>query len=183
MIVPDILLTIAISTTIYSLIKASLLDYKSRIIPIQTWALSAYIGIPCAFLGLLINILNGDFSLGVLPYIIGSVLIINIITIIAASITIKDALGIQKHIFGGADSIAINICLLTTFYYRYGTFIPTFLENLLIFCIISAIAGFILHRQNIRDYLNHYKFAFIIPITCAYISSLFCNIIQFKLFF
>lgn len=178
MIIPDILLTIAIATTIYSLIRASALDYKSRIIPIKTWALSAYIGIPCAFLGLLLNILNGDFSLGVLPYIIGSVLIINIITIIAASITIKD-----KHIFGGADSIAINICLLTTFYYRYGTFIPTFLENLLIFCIVAAFAGFILHRQNIRDYLNHYKFAFIIPITCAYITSLFCNIIQLKLFF
>lgn len=196
--IADILIFIAVVCVFASLIPACISDYKTRTVQPTTWKYAAYIGIPVSIIAFILKLINNEIILPSLILSIASVLIIIIITIILANL--KDPLYNPKvcskcnytfvnksdiikcpmchhvnakSILGGADMIAIDIIMLTSFYFSQ-VFIPTFLLSFIISSIITIIVIYLKTKERIN-----YRVPLIIPITMGYALTLillYCSI-------
>ncbi|MDD4052082.1 MAG: A24 family peptidase C-terminal domain-containing protein [candidate division Zixibacteria bacterium] len=143
--IADLLLGIAICSLFASLIPACYLDYRYRRIPVPTWKFAALVGIPCSFLSFLIRLLTGTVPVESIPVLIGLAL---------GAVVVAFVLG-HLEIFGGADSIAIIIVVLTMFYFPVtnSMFLFAFVNNTVVVCLL--IFGLILLKnlgeRNYRD--------------------------------
>jgi hypothetical protein len=189
--IADILMYISIICMFLSLIPASISDYKTRTVDPKIWRYAAYIGIPCALFAFCIKLIYFEIVIPSLILLLASVLIIIIITIILA--TIKDPLYNPtecsnckyeftkksditecpncnhinaKSILGGADMIAIDLIMITSFYISQS-FITIFILSFIIACIMTMI---VLMIQS-KSMLN-YRIPLIIPITIGYALTL-----------
>jgi hypothetical protein len=189
--IADILMCLSIVCVFTSLIPACISDYKTRTVDPKIWKYAAYIGIPCAIFAFILKLINNEIIIPSLILSIASVLIVIIITVICA--TIKDPLynpaqctkcnyiftkksDIEecpkcnyvnaKAILGGADMIAIDIILITSFYISQ-TFIMTFVFS---FMVASAFTIIFLIYQS-KNLVN-YRIPLIIPITIGYAITL-----------
>jgi hypothetical protein len=198
--IADILMYISIACVFASLIPACISDYKTRTVNTKIWRYAAYVGIPCAIFAFILKLIDNEIIIPSLILSIVSVLVVIVITIIAANI--KDPLykpkicGKCNYIFtqksdiincpnchsinaksilGGADMIAIDIILITSFYISQ-LFILTFI---LAFVITSAIIIIILSIQA-KSFTN-YRVPLIIPITIGYAITLISIAFQIDL--
>jgi hypothetical protein len=189
--IADILLIISIICVLRSLIPACISDYKTRTVQPDIWKYAAYIGIPTSVIAFLLKLIDGKIILPSLILSITLVLIVIIITIILANI--RDPLYNPKKcsscnytflhksdvikcpmchyvnaksILGGADMIAIDIIMITSFYFS-ELFIPTYIFSFIISSIIIMI-GISIKTKN----LINYRVPLIIPITIGYILTL-----------
>jgi hypothetical protein len=201
--IADILMYISVICVFASLVPACISDYKTRTVDPKLWRYAAYFGIPIGIIAFILKLLSNEIILPSLILSIASVLIVILITVAAAHIrdpfynpsrckecnhllnTKKDLFNCPncnyenaKSILGGADMIAIDIILLTSFYISQ-LFIITFAFS---FSIASAILILILVLKT-KDFKN-YRLPLIIPITIGYsmtliISFLSINIVKF----
>jgi len=189
--IADILMYISIICVFSSLIPACISDYKTRTVDPKLWRYAAYIGIPCAIFAFILKLISNEIIVPSLILSIASVLIVIGITIVLASI--KDPLYNPtqcskcryvfkrksdatecpkckyvnaKSILGGADMIAIDIILITSFYISQ-TFIMTFTFSFIIACIFTMI-GLSWQAKS----LVNYRVPLIIPITAGYAMTL-----------
>jgi len=189
--IANILMYISIVCVFASLIQACISDYKTRNVDPKIWGYAAYIGIPLSIAAFILKLIGDEIVLPSLIISIASVLIVIIITIIIANI--KDPLYNPtscekcnciftqksdiikcpncnhvnaKSILGGADMIAIDIIMLTSFYLSL-TFIPLFIFS---FSVSSIIIMGIIYIKT-RDLIN-YRVPLIIPITIGYAVTL-----------
>jgi len=189
--IADILMYISIICMFSSLIPACISDYKTRTVDPKIWRYAAYIGIPCAIFAFCIKLIYFEIVVPSLILLLASVLVVIIITVILA--TIKDPLYNPtqcsnckyeftkksdivecpkcnyvnaKSILGGADMIAIDLIMITSFYISQS-FIMTFVLSFVISCIITM---FLLMIQS-KSMVN-YRIPLIIPITAGYALTL-----------
>lgn len=174
-----------------SLIPACISDYKTRTVDPKIWRYAAYIGIPCALFAFCLKLIYFEIIVPSLILLLASVLVVIVITIILA--TIKDPLYNPtecskchyiftqksdivecpkckyinaKSILGGADMIAIDLIMITSFYISQS-FIMTFIFSFVIACTVTII--FLMIQS--KSMLN-YRIPLIIPITGGYLLSL-----------
>lgn len=189
--IADILMYISIICMFSSLIPACISDYKTRTVDPKLWRYAAYIGIPCAIFAFCIKLIYFEIVVPSLILLLASVLVVIIITVILA--TIKDPLYNPtqcsnckyefikksdivecpkcnhvnaKSILGGADMIAIDLIMITSFYISQS-FIMTFIFSFIISCVITML---VLMVQS-KSMLN-YRIPLIIPITTGYALTL-----------
>lgn len=188
--IADILMVISIVCVFVSLIPACISDYKTRLVDPKIWRSAAYIGIPCGIFAFILKLINNEIIVPSLILLLGLVLLVLLVTVALATIkdpfhnppkcsqcsyTFKKKSDIikcpkcsyvsAKSILGGADMIAIDIIILTSFYISQ-TFIPT-----LLFSIIVASAVTIVIAIGISKGAN-YRIPLIIPITIGYAITL-----------
>lgn len=195
---------ISIISVFLSLIPACLSDWKTRTISVSTWNVAAYIGIPCGIFAFLIKLINQEIVIPSLILTLCVVVLFIIVTVILANI--KDPLYSQavcskcgnpiltptdldkcpkcnytnaKSVLGGADMIALDIIIITSFY--MFNFIQIFLFMFIISIILSLIL--ILIYNYIYNYnILEYRVPLIIPITFAYFITLVIIFTQFNIF-
>lgn len=182
---------LSIACVFASLIPACISDYKTRTVDPKIWRYAAYLGIPCAILAFILKLVGNEIIIPSLILSIASVLIVIIITVICA--TIKDPLynptqcvqcnhlftkksDIEKcpkcnyvnakAILGGADMIAIDIILITSFYISQA-FIMTFVFSFMVACTVTIL--FLIYQSK---NLFNYRVPLIIPITIGYAITL-----------
>lgn len=188
--IADILMVISIVCVFVSLVPACISDYKTRLVDPKIWRPAAYIGIPCGIFAFILKLINNEIIVPSLILLLGLVLLVLLVTVALATIkdpfhnppkcsqcsyTFKKKSDIikcpkcsyvsAKSILGGADMIAIDIIILTSFYISQ-TFIPT-----LLFSIIVASAVTIVIAIGISKGAN-YRIPLIIPITIGYAITL-----------
>jgi hypothetical protein len=191
--ISDILMIISIVCVLASLIPACISDFKTRLIDTKTWSYAAYIGIPCGLVAFILKLLNEEIVMPSLILTLATVMVVIIITVILANIrdpwynpsncskcnykfTSKKDLGScpnckkvnGKSILGGADMIAIDIILITSFYLSQQ-FIPIFILSF----VVSSMAAIICIVICVSESRN-YRIPLIIPITLGYIITLIC---------
>lgn len=189
--ITDILLYISIICVFISLIQACISDYKTRTVDPKIWRPAAFIGIPTGILAFCLKLIGNEIIVPSLILSIASVLLVIIITVIMANIKdpfynpveceqchYKFTKSIEadkcpkcnyvsaKAILGGADMIAIDIILITSFYISQS-FIMTFVFS---FMIVSAIT-ILISTIKVKNKLN-YRIPLIIPITIGYAMTL-----------
>lgn len=189
--ISDILMYISIICVFASLIPACISDYKTRTVQPYIWKYAAYFGMPLAIIAFVLKLIGNEIILPSLILSIASVLILIIITVIFAnskdpfynptscekcgySFTNKSDIDKcpkcnyinAKAILGGADMIAIDIILITSFYFM-ESFILTFLFSFMIASIITIV----IVKLKSKNILN-YRIPLIIPITGGYILTL-----------
>lgn len=189
--IADILMYISILCIFASLIPACISDYKTRTVDPKIWRYAAFIGMPLGILAFCLKLIGSEIIIPSLILSIASVLIVIIITIALANT--KDPLYnpklceqchyiftnkanvdkcpkcnhmSAKAILGGADMIAIDIILITSFYISQ-TFIMTFVASFIIASIITIIILMIQAKS-----LVNYRIPLIIPITGGYALTL-----------
>jgi len=189
--IADALTYLSIVCVFASLIPACISDYKTRMVDPKIWRYAAYLGIPLAILAFILKLFFNEIIIPSLILSIASILIVIIITIILANI--KDPLynpkicskcdynftkksditecpdchyNNAKAILGGADMIAIDIILITSFYIS-PVFIMTFIFSFMIACTCTLI---ILSLKS--KYTPDYRVPLIIPITAGYAMTL-----------
>lgn len=187
----DALTYLSIICVFASLIPACISDYKTRTVDPKIWRYAAYIGIPLAIIAFILKLFFNELMIPSLILSIASILIVIIITIILANI--KDPLynpktclkcgynftkksditecpnchyNNAKAILGGADMIAIDIILITSFYIS-SIFIMTFIFSFMVACTCTLI---ILSLKS--KYTPDYRVPLIIPITVGYAMTL-----------
>jgi hypothetical protein len=188
--IADILMYISIICVFVSLIPACISDYKTRLVDPKIWRPSAYIGIPCGIFAFILKLINNEIVVPSLILLLGLVLLVLLVTVALATIkdpfynpsncpqcsyTFANKSDILKcprcnyvtarSILGGADMIAIDIIMLTSFYISQS-FVPT-----LIFSIIIVSAVTIAIVMGISKTVN-YRVPLIIPITFGYAITL-----------
>jgi len=103
------------------------------------------VGIPLSFASFLIRVVTGSISPDAVPMLVG-------IALVAAAAAF--ALG-YIEVFGGADSIAIIIIVLTLFYVPIANslFVFAFINNTVIVCLLIFLAIFAKNvvERNYRD--------------------------------
>lgn len=189
--IADILMYISIICVFASLIPACISDFKTRLVDPKIWRPAAFIGGPCAIIAFSLKLIYSEIIVPSLILLLASVLIVIGITVIFANIrdpfykpefcelcdspiTTKSEIikcsrcdhNSGKAILGGADMIAIDIIMITSFYIS-TSFILTFILS---FAIASSIiiAYLIIKSKNIINY----RIPLIIPITIGYIMTL-----------
>lgn len=189
--IADILMYISIICVFASLIPACISDFKTRMVDPKIWRPAAFIGMPCAIIAFCLKLIYSEIIIPSLILLLASVLIIIIITVIFANIrdplynpqfcelcgspiTKKSEIikcsrcehNSGKAILGGADMIAIDIIMITSFYIS-TLFIPMFIIS---FVIASGIIilYLIIKSKNIVNY----RVPLIIPITIGYFMTL-----------
>lgn len=189
--IADILMCLSIACVFASLVPACISDYKTRTVDPSIWRRAAYVGIPCAIFAFILKLVGNEIIIPSLILSITSVLIVIIITIICANI--KDPLynplqctqcnysftkksDIEecpkcnyvnaKAILGGADMIAIDIILITSFYISQA-FITTFVFSFMVACAFTIL--FLIYQSK---NLVNYRVPLIIPITVGYVITL-----------
>ncbi len=189
--IADILMYISIICMFSSLIPACISDYKTRTVDPKIWRYAAYIGVPCALFAFCMKLIYFEIVIPSLILLLASVLVVIIITVILA--TIRDPLYNPtqcsnckyeftkksdilecpkcsymnaKSILGGADMIAIDLIMITSFYISQS-FIMTFILSFIIACVITML---VLMIQS-KSMLN-YRIPLIIPITFGYALTL-----------
>jgi len=189
--IADILMYISIICVFASLIPACISDYKTRLVDPKIWRPAAFIGMPCAIIAFCLKLIYSEIIVPSLILLIASVLIVIIITVIFANIrdplynpafcekcgspiTNKSEIikcrwcehNSGKAILGGADMVAIDIILITSFYIS-TSFIPMFALS---FALSSGIIilYLIIKSKNIVNY----RVPLIIPITIGYVITL-----------
>lgn len=185
--IADILMVISIICVFISLIQACISDYKTRTVDPKIWRPAAFIGMPVGIFAFCLKLIGNEIIVPSLILSIASVLLVIIVTVIMANIKDPFYNPIEceqchykfikpieadkcpncnymssKAILGGADMIAIDIILITSFYISQ-LFIMTFIFS---FVVVSAITIFI-SSINVKDKLN-YRIPLIIPITIGY---------------
>lgn len=185
--IADILMYISIICMFLSLLPASISDYKTRTVDPKIWKYAAYIGIPCALFAFCIKLVYFEIIVPSLILLLASVLFVIIVTVILA--TVRDPLYNPtqcskckyifkqksdilkcpkcshvnaKSILGGADMIAIDLIMITSFYISQS-FIMTFIFSFVISCIGTII--FLMFQS--KSMVN-YRIPLIIPITFGY---------------
>jgi len=196
----DIFMYGSILCVFVSLIPACISDYKIRTVDPKIWRCAAFIGIPFAVFAFIIKLFTNEIIIPSLILSIASLLTVIIITIIIANI--KDPLynpkaceqchyifskksDIEKcpkcnyvnakAILGGADMIAIDIILITSFYISQ-TFIMTFVTSFIIASIITIIILMVQAKS-----LINYRIPLIIPITCGYALTLMLTLLSINI--
>lgn len=143
--IADLLLGASVCSLFASLIPACYRDYRYRKIPVATWKFAAMVGIPLSFASFLIRVVTGSISPDAVPMLVG-------IALVAAAAAF--ALG-YIEVFGGADSIAIIIIVLTLFYVPIANslFVFAFINNTVIVCLLIFLAIFAKNvvERNYRD--------------------------------
>lgn len=125
---------IVIIPTLYSLILAAVNDYRTRKVPIKTWRVAVFVGIPFSTLLFLMKIVSGQIIFERSYVFIGSAVLFVLISM---------ALG-YMGVFGGADSIAMSIVALTSFYIGYpDTFLLRYTTILIVVCVLIPVLVFI----------------------------------------
>jgi len=189
--ISDILMVISITCVFISLVQACISDYKTRTVDPKIWRPAAFIGIPVGIFTFCLKLINNEIIIPSLILSIASVLVVIVVTIIMANT--KDPFynpieceqchymftkSIEadkcpkcnytsaKAILGGADMIAIDIILITS-YHISQSFIMTFIFS---FIVTSAIT-ILISSIKANDKLN-YRIPLIIPITFGYAMTL-----------
>jgi hypothetical protein len=189
--IADILMYVSIICVFISLIPACISDYKTRTVDPKIWRPAAFIGIPLGILAFCLKLIGNEIIIPSLILSIASVLTVIIITVAIANV--KDPLYNPKTceqchytfakksdidkcpkcnymnakaILGGADMIAIDIILITSFYISQ-TFIMTFVASF----IIASIAAIVILMVQAKSLVN-YRIPLIIPITGGYALTL-----------
>lgn len=182
---------ISIISVFTSLIPACVSDFKTRQVDPKIWRPAAFIGIPIGISAFCIKLMYNEIIIPSLILTLTSVMIVIIFTIIMANIkdpfynpkiceqcnsTLTTKADVDKcpkcnymnakAILGGADMIAIDIILITSFYLS-PMFIMTFILS---FVVASAVTLFI-SSVKVKDKLN-YRIPLIIPITIGYAMTL-----------
>lgn len=197
--IADGLMYISILCVFTSLIPACISDYKTRTVDPKIWRYAAFVGIPCAIIAFCLKLITNEIIVPSLILSIASVLLVVIITIVISSV--KDPLynpktcerchsalttksDIEKcpkchyvnakAILGGADMIAINIILITSFYISQ-TFIMTFVFSFIIASVITIIISMIQTKSLI------YRIPLIIPITGGYALTLILSFLSINI--
>jgi hypothetical protein len=198
--IADILMFISIICVFASLIPACISDYKTRTVDPKIWRYAAFIGMPCAIFAFILKLLYNEIVVPSLILSIASVLIVIIITIAIANV--KDPLYNPKScekchyiftkktdidkcpkcnymnakaILGGADMIAIDIIMITSFYISQ-TFIMTFVASFIIASIITIIVLMVQAKS-----LVNYRIPLIIPITGGYALTLLLTFLSINI--
>ena len=191
--ISDILMWASIVCVLSSLLPACISDFKTRLIDTSTWRYAAYLGIPCALAAFILKLLNEEIVMPSLILTLASVMIVIVVTVILANLrdpwynptncskcnykfrSVKELISCPKcksvngkSILGGADMIAIDIILITSFYLSQQ-FIPIFILSLIVSSIV-AIACIAIGVHNSRGY----RVPLIIPITTGYLITLIC---------
>lgn len=200
--IADILMYISIICVFASLIPACISDFKTRMVDPKMWRPAAFIGMPCAIIAFCLKLIYSEIVIPSLILLLASVLSVIIITIIFANIRdpfynpkFCELCGSQitkkseiikcsrcehnsgKSILGGADMIAIDIIMITSFYISV-IFIPLFIFSFIISC--AAIILYLIIKSKSFD---NYRIPLIIPITSGYAITLiliFLNINPLK---
>jgi len=188
--IADILTIISIICVFASLIPACVSDYKTRLIDPKIWRPAAYIGIPCGIFAFIIKLINSELVVPSLILLLGSVIAVLLVTVALATIRdpfykpvrcenctyifTKDLDRVEcphcKHInarsiLGGADMIAIDIILLTSFYIS-----PSFIPTLIFSMVVSSIITIIIIIGSSKTI--NYRVPLVIPITIGYALTL-----------
>ena len=147
----DIPAYLALLPVIYSISKASYLDYKYRTVPIKTWY--------PAIVGALVSILV--FSAKVYPGWINTYWAM--LFLMSAAILIIIVLAASWFgAFGGADAIAIGVMTLAGFHITFHEFFAiAFVKNI---CVVSCLMILIFFILNIKDgnlFDKHKKLAYL----------------------
>ena len=198
--IADILMYVSIICVFISLIPACISDYKTRTVEPKIWRPAAFIGMPLGILAFCLKLIGSEIVIPSLILSIASVLIVIIITVAIANV--KDPLYnpktceqchyiftnkadvdkcpkcnymSAKAILGGADMIAIDIILLTSFYISQ-TFIMTFVACFIIASIITIIILMIQAKS-----LVNYRIPLIIPITGGYALTLILSFLSINI--
>lgn len=198
--IADILMYISILCVFTSLLPACISDYKTRTVDPKIWRPAAFIGMPISILAFCLKLIGNEIIIPSLILSIASVLIVIIITITLANV--KDPLYNPKSceqchyiftnkadidkcpkcnhmnakaILGGADMIAIDIILITSFYISQ-TFIMTFVASFVIASIITIIILMIQAKS-----LINYRIPLIIPITGGYALTLLLTFLSINI--
>lgn len=188
--IADILMYISIACVFASLIPACISDYKTRLVDPKTWRYAAYIGMPCGIFAFILKLINNEIVVPSLILLLGLVLLVLLVTVVLA--TIKDPFYnpskcpqcnyifnkksdllkcprcnnvTAKSVLGGADMIALDIIILTSFYIS-PSFIPTFILSIIIASAITI--GIIMGISK----STNYRVPLIIPITIGYALTL-----------
>ena len=134
----DIPAYIALIPVIYSITKASYLDYKYRTIPLKTWY-PALVGVFIALITFTLKIQTGWINMHWA-----------ILMLMSAAILIILSLGFSYFgAFGGADAIGIGLMTLSGFYICINDFfVISFVKNICVCCGIMILCFFIL---NLKD--------------------------------
>jgi hypothetical protein len=196
----DILMYVSIICVFASLIPACISDYKTRTVDPKIWRYAAFIGIPCGILAFILKLLYNEIIVPSLILSIASVLAVIIITVAIANVkdplynpksceqchyTFTNKTDIDKcpkcnhmnakAILGGADMIAIDIILITSFYISQ-TFIMTFVASFIIASIITIIILMVQAKS-----LVNYRIPLIIPITGGYALTLILTFLSINI--
>jgi hypothetical protein len=198
--IADILMYVSIICVFISLIPACISDYKTRTVDPKIWKPAAFIGIPISILAFCLKLIGNEIIIPSLILSIASVLIVIIITIAIANV--KDPLYNPKTceqchytftkksdvdkcpkcnymnakaILGGADMIAIDIILITSFYISQ-TFIMTFVASF----IIASIVTIVILMVQAKSLVN-YRIPLIIPITGGYALTLVLSFLSINI--
>jgi hypothetical protein len=198
--IADILMGISIICVFASLLPACISDYKTRTVDPKIWRYAAFIGMPCAIIAFILKLLYNEIIIPSLILSIASVLAVIIITVAIANL--KDPLYNPKScekchytftkktdidkcpkcnymnakaILGGADMIAIDIILLTSFYISQ-TFIMTFVASF----IIASIVTIVILMVQAKSLVN-YRIPLIIPITGGYALTLLLTFLSINI--
>jgi len=198
--IADILMYVSILCVFISLIPACISDYKTRTVDPKIWRPAAFIGIPFGILAFCLKLIGNEIIIPSLILSIGSVLVVIIITIALANskdplynpksceqchYTFTNKADVDKcpkcnhmnakAILGGADMIAIDIILITSFYISQ-TFIMTFVASFIIASIVT-IAILMIQAKS----LINYRIPLIIPITGGYALTLVLSFLSISI--
>ena len=134
----DIPAYIALVPVLFSIIHASILDYRYRKIPIKTWY-PALIGVFIAIITFVLKIQTGWINMHWA-----------ILMLMSAAILIILSLGFSYFgAFGGADAIGIGLMTLSGFYICVNEFfVISFIKNICVCCGLMIIMFLII---NIKD--------------------------------
>lgn len=148
------------------LIVASYHDVKNRHIPIKTWILATYIGIPVSFLIFATQFLDGNVLINNLEQMFGVVytIIIIILLYIISSFTEKY---IPQLKMGGADFIALTIILITSI--PISMIFTVFYMKVFIGVALATITISLIYNGYKKKPAFSYIIPLILPITIAYI--------------
>jgi hypothetical protein len=198
--IADILMYISIICVFISLIPACISDYKTRTVDPKIWKPAAFIGMPLGILAFCLKLIGSEIVIPSLILSIASVLTVIIITIAIANV--KDPLYNPKSceqchyifikksdidkcpkcnymsakaILGGADMIAIDIILITSFYISQ-TFIITFVASF----VIASIVTIVILMVQAKSLVN-YRIPLIIPITGGYALTLILSFLSINI--
>jgi hypothetical protein len=198
--IADILMYVSIMCVFISLIPACISDYKTRTVDPKIWRPAAFIGIPLGILAFCLKLIGNEIIVPSLILSIASVLVVIVITIAIANV--KDPLYNPKSceqchyiftkktdvdkcpkcnymnakaILGGADMIAIDIILITSFYISQ-IFIMTFVASF----VITSIVTIMILMVKAKSLVN-YRIPLIIPITGGYALTLILSFMSINI--
>ena len=168
--------TIVISLT---LLRASVFDFKYRIVPFHTWLPMIAVSLPIAII-LYITILIEDTR-------IFTPIILAVVCMCAAYYIASRYL----NVFGGADAFAL---IFITAFMPVNPLTPLIPESWIGFLpavvIMNAILfycafpiGLVIRNMIKKEKMDHYPVPFIIPITAGFFTALLIGDLTCKIFF